>query len=94
MDALPDQRLIRVPVQLRLPLPDHPQFRLVQAPAPAPGPGGGANPTSITVRVQHAQDVDCLETIGNNSVSYDTVSLVLRRLRRQHLKLLRCWAKD
>jgi len=42
------------------------------APAPAPAPGGGANPTPITVRVQHAQDVDCLETIGNNSVSYDT----------------------
>jgi len=42
------------------------------APAPAPGPGSGANLTPITVRVKHAQDVDCLETIGNNSVSYDT----------------------
>lgn len=41
-------------------------------PAPAPGPGGRANPTPVTVRVQHAQDVDCLETIGNNCVSYDT----------------------
>ena len=34
MDALPDQRLIRVPVQLRLPLPDHPQFRLVRLQPP------------------------------------------------------------
>lgn len=42
------------------------------APAPAPGPGGGANPATVTIRVQHAQDVDFLETIGNNSVSYDT----------------------
>lgn len=40
--------------------------------APAPGQGGGANLTPVTVRVQHAQDVDCPETIGNNSVSYDT----------------------
>jgi hypothetical protein len=64
----PDPRPAPTPAPRPAPAP----VLAAPAPAPAPGPGGGANPTPVTVRVQHAQDVDCLETIGNNSVSYDT----------------------
>jgi hypothetical protein len=64
----PDPRPAPTPAPRPAPAP----VPAAPAPAPAPGPCGGANPTPITVRVQHAQDVDCLETIGNNSVSYDT----------------------
>jgi hypothetical protein len=60
------------PVPTLAPRPAPPLVPTAPAPAPAPGPGGGANLTPVVVRVQHAIDVDCLETIRNNSVSYDT----------------------